>query len=546
MKKNIISNSKRNYDNSSSSIQENDDNNETKKSKLESESDSFLYDSDDSNRNNDFQISRIKILFERYDTDNNHILDLKEFTFLIKDLIYLRDNNSTIDEALIISKKILQNMKLNNNSIISIEEFINAMNNNLFNNEGFINSYFDILASNNDNNSVLLEQKNRNLLSLSVTNKIHSNNNIEEELKECEICYTSFPLSQLWGDLNNSLHKSCKCQILICVSCLCTSAKSQIKQQLIPTCPNMITLNNGSLRRCESILDSSLISSMFKEICPLCDNKNIVMNIDDDITSIYNNNKIININCNYDIYHIFCIECLQNYALTALNQSNYVPKCPRYAECKSELCEKDIRNIFENKDDKIEEYCEKWYQLKLKSLINSFQGNKKCPSKACSGYLISSLEQRKQKNKKVPNENIDKKPEFELMKCIFKGGVNVRSSIYLNSSIVKTIKYNDVVECYQEIIMEGNHARIRLKDGSGWTTQSVGNLISFEKVDLHAINCNKCNIAYCWDCLNLRHPNLNCIQAMNKSKHWHDFLKKLVSDSASKNTLNLGKNNLYY
>lgn len=61
--------------------------------------------------------------------------------------------------------------------------------------------------------------------------------------------------------------------------------------------------------------------------------------------------------------------------------------------------------------------------------------------------------------------------EFQIWKCIWPGGVNVRNEISLHSSIVKVIRYNEIIECYKsDTTKDGISYRLRMRDGSGWTS----------------------------------------------------------------------------
>lgn len=343
-------------------------------------------------------------LFLKYDEDKNGEIDAKEFTFFVKDLMALRDNNDHVplEDAVAASKAILRHSSFDTSesqsstSKISSITLQQAANDGAFEDEQLLPEYFMLLSGDDDAVPPLLQRVSsdsvRNEQSLrpkvqeavrlgklkSQENKANANgkqvmSSIEHELfgntKACAICYDQFEIKIMYG--GGFIPKTCACNILLCLTCLASSARTQMVENRRPTCPHMISTTPP--RRCTVPIDQSLIAQLFKNICPLCE------------AAPAENNPLLPVGCLHDVYHTFCSKCLFDRIHTHLKEGKTL-QCPRYSECHGELEEAAIRNIFSNitppptptkgtslftppvdKYD-VDDFLERWFEQRLRRI----------------------------------------------------------------------------------------------------------------------------------------------------------------------------------
>jgi hypothetical protein len=62
------------------------------------------------------------------------------------------------------------------------------------------------------------------------------------------------------------------------------------------------------------------------------------------------------------------------------------------------------------------------------------------------------------------------KSEFDRYKCVYRNGVNIRSGVSVNSTLLRTVYKDDIIEVYPGYTLDNESIRIKLRDGSGWTS----------------------------------------------------------------------------
>jgi hypothetical protein len=307
-------------------------------------------------------------LFLKYDEDMSGALDTNEFTFFIKDLMALRDNNDHVqlEDVVAVAKEILKHPSFSaevessaNGSgnlalgaKISAKVLQEAANEGAFESEQLSPEYFMLLSGDDDAVPPLLQRVSsdavRNEQNLrpkvqeairrgklktqenKIINPLLTPGNPKGDQKKCVICYEDFDTNVMYG--GGAIPKICACDVLLCLPCLAASARAQIVEGRRPTCPHMISTSPP--RRCTVPIDQSLIAQLFKNVCPLCE------------TSPSDNNPLLSVGCLHDVYHSFCCDCLFDNIHSNLKKGNSL-HCPRFAECRGELEESTIRKIFD-------------------------------------------------------------------------------------------------------------------------------------------------------------------------------------------------------
>ena len=300
-------------------------------------------------------------LFLKYDEDQSGEIDTKEFTFLVKDLLALRDSNEhvSLEEAISTAKSIAEHSSFTQQGLeleaISLSALQHVAENGAFDGEHFMPEDFMILSGDMDTDAIPLmrressetlmqEQKLRPIVRLALQHcKLKTQEKLLQdksaqlsamtassphEEQECAICYDRFAVGEMYG--GSKIPKTCACDIFLCLSCLTASSRSQILEKQRPTCPHM--MSSLPPRRCQVPIDQSLIAQLFKNVCPLCDTAS---------SSVV---PLLSVGCAHDIYHSFCAKCLFDNVHAKLSTRDVV-QCPRNAECRGELDESAIRNI---------------------------------------------------------------------------------------------------------------------------------------------------------------------------------------------------------
>ena len=346
-----------------------------------------------------------KHLFSKYDVDNNGLIDMAEFTFLIKDAMSLRDNNTvSLEDATATTRVMLSSMPNQFIDGMTVKELQQCVESGLFDASQLDVSLLITLChgiSHEDRSSMPLplhkctsssaeELSTRPLVSSALkkssfgaqystkTQPAHSEeaqlDNIHEK---CIICFDMFPRTKLWG--TGVFYKRCQCDIIVCLSCLRDSAIAQIADAQRPTCPHMLSVHPPM--RCTVPLDPSLVAQLLKGKCSLCvissqGSSELHRCGDPDTTGPESGEggetrRLVSSSCSLDAYHKFCVPCLSHYickALTNCGTRGCLPKCPRSAECRSDLTEGAVRRVLSaaGKDaDECEEWLEKWHLLRL-------------------------------------------------------------------------------------------------------------------------------------------------------------------------------------
>ena len=442
-------------------------------------------------------------LFLKYDEDKNGSINIKEFTFFVRDLLSLRDNNDhvSLEDALVVSKTILNHPFFEGDGqvheiMISLDKLKESAKEGAFDKEQMLPEYFMVLSGDDSDvpplmvrvssNSVKHEQRLRNIVQSALRGgKLKSLENVNTpsmgnggdsaDNHQCAVCFECFDKSIMYGGCN--IPKVCSCDILLCLPCLTASARSQIVEGRRPTCPHMLSSNPP--RRCTVPIDQFLLAQLFKNMCPLCE------------TTSSDSNPLLSVGCLQDVYHSFCSKCLFDNIQSCLKK-NVALQCPRYAECRGVLEESTLRAICAAKDrvDKlkvtpsssneklphfksavaangksfelkkhissrnngsdVETIIEEWYNQRLNRLRQSYSGSKPCNKPGCHGLLTASLDSRR----KMKNNSV-----------------------------------------------------------------------------LVSVSCDACKKDQCWNCGADSHPSLTCIQLAVHKNNWIKFLRKIATET---------------
>jgi hypothetical protein len=222
--------------------------------------------------------------------------------------------------------------------------------------------------------------------SADIASTLYCNSEIESE---CSVCFESSPTHELWG--GGVLQKSCRCSILVCLSCLTQSAKADIARKVKPVCTH--TVSYQPVQRCKVPLDPSLLGQMLRDQCPTCPPS------DDGTGGCDFTGELINVGCALEAFHTFCPKCLQSDVIESVCIRRTLPRCLRAAECKHDYDEDSLRVVLtatvggaSMNEDEVDDIVEQWHRLRLEQLQNSWKGNKKCLAIDCQGYLQASLQ----------------------------------------------------------------------------------------------------------------------------------------------------------
>jgi hypothetical protein len=267
------------------------------------------------------------ILFSRYDTDGNGRMDAVEFSFLLKDLMNIRDNvdNHSFEDASALAQMFRTQLGLEESFSLSV--LSDLIKSGAFLTAGVDITMFHILAetgstqmmrtSSNDSAIEVLniETVLRRTVSASL-NREPSDDQVSassDPANFCRVCQVDFPPIELYG-VGLPCQKKCLCDVKMCLRCLRTWVRLEIRKGARPTCPGSTTAN----KRCGESLDTTLVALLFRNECPLCEKKVKSTNAGISVTLVP---------CAFG--HSFCQPCLETRAMALLTNKAMLPCCPR-------------------------------------------------------------------------------------------------------------------------------------------------------------------------------------------------------------------------
>ena len=207
----------------------------------------------------------------------------------------------------------------------------------------------------------------------------------------CEACIEPFSDRELYG-AELPCQKLCECKVSYCLQCLRHSARVQITDNNIPTCPGR---QKDSNLRCSDPLDSTLLSLLFRNVCPLCGCKSGVPD-----------NELVSVQC--ALNHNFCAKCLRDKTLEQMKATRRPPQCPRSSECRFTFDESAMRAalgectlpnsvsrvintilvITGNDHPSLEDDMLDWHNLSVQMRQESHPLSKACPEPNCVGMVL--------------------------------------------------------------------------------------------------------------------------------------------------------------
>jgi hypothetical protein len=263
--------------------------------------------------------------------------------------------------------------------------------------------------------------------------------------------------------------KQCDCSLMVCLACLTMSSRADIQNGIKPICPQMLSLSPP--RRCAVPLDPSLLAQLLKDQCPLCDVTVHATSLPVPCGEVQDDEMtpLMDVGCALETFHKFCTTCLRLHVTEALNQSHTMPRCLRSAECKFTLDETAIRAI-----------------------------------------LLT--------NKTLSEQDVD-----------------------------------DMVERWQEIRLEtlegtwrGNK-KCPTPDCTGFLRASLEQVRMTEREDqLLDVQCTNCHKSYCWRCREKCHPTRSCTAYRLADARWKQFLLKFGSPSERTRLENVAADRKYF
>jgi hypothetical protein len=454
----------------------------------------------------------LRKLFTKYNLARSGGINFYEFTFLVRDLMFLRnDVEPSLDEAHDCSKRIASELYPEGAVIVKFEDFVKISGCKSFQDEKFTSVLEDLIAlvdstdQNRDANGAPVDDVDtsppklarctsaeitrnqlevRELTCLAVRNDrervaaqidressnefliepVESIGDSSTPMASCSLCFEQLPKVELWG--GGSLRKDCPCDIYVCLSCLGSSAHYQIKDGQQATCPHMVSYNPP--RRCTVPIDRTLLSIMFRDKCCLCNATT----------------ELFSVPCCLEIYHIFCAACLYDHLEKCVLDYKRLPACPRAAECRFELGVESVGEIIQRGRGRItqkrksrlsapldatgfpmissDDLLTAWHQLRITSAQQAWSGNKPCPQPDCKGFLS------------------------------------------------RTRKKSKVISSY-------SNARFVL-------AAPVYSSEAIESVSSMPVVCSECHVGTCWNCLKRPHRCHTCDFAKETEAKWKHFV----------------------
>jgi len=460
-------------------------------------------------------------LFCLYDTSRNGNMSATEFTFLVKDLMHLRDDSiSSIEDAIALAKQIAADPAWGGRTkLITADKLENVAKLGVFNRYGFTAKYFKILCRmegvepspmKKSQKPILDEQSSRsvvqaamNRVSATALSRQTSSNSREPEYEgynpdsplfvglgsggsmsftpeDSLLELSSSSNSNPNINMNRKVDTSVPVSVPVSASAVCGLCFEDFPVPELWGGGVMLKKCACDVHVCVDCLRNHASVQIRDRQRPCCvqPSRQCGVPLDQSLVGqLYENRcplcdiegspdaPLMDVGCALDSFHTFCRACLRARVTLALRQQT-LPCCPRSAECKFDLDEDALRKIFG---------------------VDAATDESPVPGEQ-AGLLVQDAQ----------------------------------------------LDVDQVIEMWFRCRMQTVQSSFRgakpcpMPDCPGFLNSTL------EAANLHRgrcfeIQCSVCHLPHCWSCRSDLHPNRSCSDMARVSDQWARFLGDLVS-----------------